>query len=338
MKLFGKDLTREVAVVAEIGVNHEGDVEAASRMVRLAAEAGADAVKFQTYTPERYVSASDRERLARVTRFGLDESGHRRLAREAEELGVAYFSSAISEDVVPLLAELGPAIKIASGDLTFEPVIRAAARTGKAVIVSTGLCTPDEIDATVGWLSDEIGKDNLAERVVLLHCVSAYPAPLEEANVRSVSFLADRYGLPIGYSNHIIGMDACLAAVVLGAVLLEVHFTDRKRGRAFRDHELSFEPADLAALVAVVPRLRASLGSYAKERQPCERDNLAAFRKGVVAARDLASGPPLAREDLMFARPASEFPAADIESLVGRTLKADVRLGELITRDNVNIT
>ena len=258
MQLFGKDLVREVAIVAEIGVNHEGDVEVASRLLALAAKSGADAVKFQSYTPARFVSAADPERLARVSRFALDEDALRRLAGEALEHGVAFFSAAISEDWVPLIARLGAAIKIASGDLDFEPVIRAAARCGKPVILSTGLGTTDEIDRAVSWIIEESGTTALADRLVLMQCVSAYPTPLEEAGVASVPYLAERYGVPVGYSNHVIGTAACIAAIALGACLVEVYFTDRKEGRSFRDHQLSIEPAEFAELARIVGPLKAA--------------------------------------------------------------------------------
>ena len=203
MELFGKDLRRDVVFIAEVGVNHEGNVDAASHLLRLAADAGADAVKLQSYTPERYASASDPRRLDRVRRFALDEAAHRRLAAEARGLGVVLFSTPVSEDVVPLLDSLFPAFKIASGDLTFETVIRAAARTGKPLVVSTGAATPDEIDRAVGWVRDEVGAAALPERLVLMQCTSAYPTPIEEAGVGAVPWLARRYGVAVGYSNQI---------------------------------------------------------------------------------------------------------------------------------------
>ena len=146
MKLFGRDLDRSVLIVAEIGVNHEGNPDVAARLIDLVADSGVDAVKLQTYTPERYASASDPERLKRVSRFSLDQTALRRLVAHADRLGLPLFSTALTEDVVPLLAELCPAIKIASGDLTFEPVIRAATATKKPVIISTGNATVEEID------------------------------------------------------------------------------------------------------------------------------------------------------------------------------------------------
>ena len=186
MELFGKDLDREVAVVAEIGVNHEGDPDAAINLLRLAAKTGVDAVKFQSYSPSRYASASDPARLDRVTRFALDEATHGKLAQESARLNIPVFSTPVTEDVVPMLDKLFPAFKIASGDLTFEPVIRETAKTGKPVILSTGLGTMEEIELAIHWFQQEVGEDNLRDRLVLMHCVSAYPTPIEEANLRSI--------------------------------------------------------------------------------------------------------------------------------------------------------
>jgi N-acetylneuraminate synthase/N,N'-diacetyllegionaminate synthase len=335
MRLFGRDLARETAIVAEIGVNHEGEPEAALRLVRLAAGAGADAVKFQSYTPARYAAANDAERLARVSRFALDEAAHRRIAAEAAACGIAFFSTPVTEDWVPFLTRYGAAIKIASGDLDFEPVIRTAARSGRPVILSTGLGTEAEIDRAVGWLRAELGGALLAERVVLLHCVTAYPTPIEEANLLAIPYLAERHGLAVGYSNHVIGLDACLGAVALGACVIEVHVTDRREGRAFRDHQLSLLPDELADLVRRVPGLCAARGQYGKPRQPSEAPLLPLVRKGVVAARDLEAGTRLAAEDLMYARPATEFAAGERDALIGRTLGVALKRGMLVPRGAV---
>ena len=318
MKLFGKDLTRDVVVIAEIGVNHEGNVEVASALVRAAAEAGADAVKFQSYTPERFISPADAERFARVTRFALDSAAHRRLAGEAAQAGIAFFSSAISEDWVPIIAELSPAIKIASGDLTFETVIRMAAATGRQVVLSTGCGTTGEIDQAINWVRSEVGDVDLANRLVLLHCVSAYPAPIDQCNLKAIPFLRYHTGLEVGWSNHVIGSAACIAAVALGASVIEVHVTDRKTGREFRDHELSFEPEDLALLVATLRGVRAALGDEKKMPQAVEVGVRDAIRKGIIAAVDIPVGTVLSAEHLMFARPGTEFPATELARLIGR--------------------
>lgn len=335
MNLFGKDLTRDVAIIAEIGVNHEGSPDKAAELLELAAIAGADAVKFQSYTPERYASASDPVRLERVRRFALGESVHADLAAQAQKLGVSFFSTPLSEDWVPFLATLSDVIKIASGDLTFEPVVRTAARTGKAIVLSTGLGTIDEIEIAVGWVRDEVGDDALKSSLALMHCVSAYPVPVEEASVQSIPFLRDHFDLTIGYSNHVIGPLACWSAIALGAPLIEVHFTDCKTGREFRDHELSFEPNELRALVDAAPRIRASLGQSGKQRQACEEPLLEAVRKGVVAARDIPANTVLCPEDLMYARPATGIPALRISEAIGASASRDIKSGESLTFDDI---
>jgi N,N'-diacetyllegionaminate synthase len=338
MKLFGRDLNRDdVVVIAEVGVNHEGDVDIAAGLVEAAAKAGADAVKFQSYTPERFVGAADQARLARVTKFGLDEAAHRRLARVAGNNNIAFFSSAITEDWVPLLAELCPAIKIASGDLTFEPVISASAKTGKPVVLSTGAGSVEEVDRAVEWFKMAAGTKDISQRLALLHCVSGYPTPIEEANLLSIPFLAKRYGLTVGWSNHVIGPDACIAAVALGARIVEVHVTDRKEGRAFRDHSLSFECGELANLVTTLRAVRKSLGTPGKKPAALEREIQLAIRKGLVAARDLAVGTVLHRDDLMFARPATEFSSNDLALLVGAKTVRQIGKGAIIARDAVQL-
>jgi N,N'-diacetyllegionaminate synthase len=320
MHLFGKSTTDDVIIIAEIGVNHEGDLEAARRLIRLAAEAGADAVKLQTYVPESLSSTEDAERFARISRFALSADNLRRLAREARDAGIRLFSSPASHDVVPLLDELFDAFKIASGDIDFEPLIRRVARTGKPVIVSTGCADISDIDRAMGWLADEIGREALAGRVALLHCVSAYPTPIEEANVLSVPFLAKRYGLATGFSNHVIGPEACYAAIAQGACLVEVHVTDRREDRAFRDHQLSFTPDELVALGPTLRRIRQALGQPTKAIQPCEDAARLAIRKGLVAGRALASGEVLAEADIAYARPATFYPAHRRGDLIGRKL------------------
>lgn len=324
MKIFGRDTDHEIAVIAEIGVNHEGNVEAAAALVRAAAAAGADAVKFQSYTPHRFISPADAERFARVTRFGLDEAAHRHLADVARQAGIVFFSAAISEDWVDLIAELSPVIKIASGDLSFEKVIRSAAATGRQVIVSTGCGSVEDVDQAVSWVKDEIGPAALKDRLALLHCISVYPAPVEQTNLRSIPFMAERYGLTTGWSNHVIGPDACLAAVALGAKIVEVHVTDRREGRTFRDHELSFEPNELADLVVRLRQVASALGRAGKFVAPVEEAMRPAIRKGLVAARDLPAGTIIQDADVIFARPNGAFGAAGLSQIIGRRLNTSV--------------
>lgn len=332
MRLFGKDIEKEVTIIAEIGVNHEGSLGKALELIELAAGAGADAVKFQSYTPERYISSGDPERLARVTKYCLDLDAHKQLKRKADSCDIHFFSTAVSEDWVEPIAAISDTIKIASGDLTFEPVIRSAARTGRTIILSVGLGEIAEIDRSVGWLKEEIGSDKIAGRVALMHCVVAYPTPVEQANVSNIGYLQQRYGLTAGYSNHVVGPSACYAAAGRGTKLFEVHFTDQKEGRSFRDHALSFNPDELAALVKELPRIAAAIGEPGKFRQLAETANMQAARKGIVAAKDLAAGIVLTEGDLQFARPAIEFSSGELSLVVGARLNIAVKQGFPVPR------
>ncbi|MEQ8442051.1 MAG: N-acetylneuraminate synthase family protein [Alphaproteobacteria bacterium] len=336
MQIFGVDTTKRPAIIAEIGVNHEGSVDKALELLALAAQSGADAVKFQSYTAERFISADDPDRQARVRRFGLNEDAHLALKQAAANQGIAFFSSAISEDWVPFLAEHCAAIKIASGDIDFEPVIRASAETGLPVILSTGTATLAEVHDAVSWAVDEMGEKGAAERLAVLHCVSAYPTPLEQANLLAIRTLKETFpSITIGYSNHVIGPEAPIAAVALGAEIIEVHFTDQKHRRDFRDHELSCDPNDLSCLCNVLPKVFSGRGNGEKTPQKCEDGTGPAIRKGLVAARDLDAGQLIDESDLMFARPATEFRAADRTSVTGRKLLRALRAGQVLHRADV---
>lgn len=335
MYLFDKNLDEEVVVVAEIGVNHEGNFDKAIEMVNLAAESGADAVKFQTYDPWRYASTSDMDRFERVSQFGLSEEEFALLAKESDRVGIGFFSTPLEESSVPFVDSLSPVIKIASPDMNFEPTIRRAAATGKPLIVSTGLGTPEEIDKTLSWIQEEIGTNELQERVVLLHCVSAYPTPLNEINLLSIPFLDQRYPVHVGFSDHTIGLQAARAAIALGATVVEKHFTDDNVNREFRDHELSANPEQMRMLVEDAKAIKSSLGSFSKHRSDSELGNLVPLRKGVVAARDLAEGTVLASGDLMFARPSTEIPADRIGEVIGKRLLVAVSKGNLIPANTI---
>lgn len=322
-------------IVAEIGVNHEGSLDKALELIYLASDAGADAVKFQSYTPERFIASNDPERRERTRRFFLSREAHLKLAKLANQLGTAFMSTPITEDWVDFLNPLCSVFKIASGDLTFKPLIDAVLKTEKQIYLSTGASTIEEIDRTVSWIQKSIGGQALKDRLTLLHCVSAYPTPIEEANIFSIPFLRERYQLNVGYSNHVMGMSACLSAVVLGASVVEVHFTDQKNNREFRDHALSFDANDLKTFVQLSKEIRQSLGKYEKKIQPCESGGVKLIRKGIVAAKNLKVGDVLKREDLMYARPATEFHALELENIIGKKINRDIHSGYTITRDAI---
>ncbi len=322
-------------IIVEIGSNHEGNLDKALELVQLAYEAGAKIIKFQSYTPERFIAAHDMVRRERIKKFRLSEDNFEKIFEFTQKLGVQFLSTPVTEDWIDLLDPLCSVFKIASGDITFKPVIQKAARTGKPLLISTGAATIEEIDQAVSWVEQEVGSQHIKERLILMHCVSAYPTPIEEANILSIPFLKARYGLRVGYSNHVIGMNACLAAVALGADVVEIHFTDCKENREFRDHALSFDQKDLKTFIHASNEIYKSLGQYRKEVQSCESSSISMLRKGIIAARDIKNGEVISESDLMFARPATEFSSQEIHLLIGKKLKADVSKGYLIPRDAI---
>lgn len=330
-KLFDNSLK----VIAEIGVNHEGSVESAVKMIRLASKAGANFIKLQSYTPSRYASRDNMERFKRVSDFSLSELQFNQLFKMAKKENISLISTPLSEDWVDKLKPYCSFLKIASGDITFKEVIVKAARTLKPIIISTGGSTVHEIDQAVKWVENEVGSENLGKRLILMHCVSAYPTPIDEANILSIPFLRDRYEITVGYSNHVIGKEACYAAVAQGANIIEIHFTDNKYKREFRDHELSFDQNDLLSFINTAEKIKESLGRYEKKPQPCEKDNILLIRKGLVASRDVLKGQILMRSDIKYARTSVEYRSDQIEEVIGRRVKIDIKAGFLIKRDQI---
>ena len=332
MLLFGVDINQRPAFIAEVGVNHEGNIKKAIELISLAKGAGADAVKFQSYTTQFYSASDDRERFERVNRFSLPLEQHRELKAHADEQGIEFFSTPLSEDWVEYLDPLVSVFKIGSGDLTFEPVLRAVAMSQKKIILSTGMGNHEEIAKAIEVIQKVRPDQPLSEFLVLMHCVSAYPTPLEEANVSAVVDLATTYGVHAGYSNHVIGMHAPLSAVALGAKVVEVHFTDRKNGRDFRDHQLSFDADDLRIFVDQALKMHSALGGGKKTIMPCEQMNIKAGRKGLIAARNLPAGHKVRDEDVAYARPEKDFGSNDKPLVLGKTLRVGMSSGESILK------
>lgn len=322
-------------MIAEIGVNHEGDVAVAADLIRKAAACGVDAVKFQTFRIEHYISTEQPERRQRTSRFQLSFDQFRQLADVAKAAGVVFFSTPFSIPDADFLDTVAPLFKISSGDLTFLPLLRHVAAKGKPMIVSTGLGTRDEIAAAVRAILDVSPSAIDDGRLALLHCVAAYPAPAEEANLRNILWLRDEFGVPVGYSDHTLGIKACELAVALGAVILEKHFTYRKEGQAFHDHALSADPTDMAELVRHVRQAETYLGSRERHRTPTETKGLANMRRSIGALTDIPAGKPIKAEWLTYLRPAWGLPVDSFDRLVGRRLKRPVAAGAVVRAEDV---
>lgn len=336
MKIGDFDTSGKVFVIAEIGNNHEGDFATAREMLRSAAEAGADAVKFQTFVPERFVSTSDPARLQRLRQFQLSYSQFEQLAALAADLGVTFFSTPLDIESARFLNDIQPVFKIASGDNTFFPLIETVAGFGKPLIISTGLATMPLLarlrnDVHAIWRSSAVDQE-----LAFLHCVASYPVPPEQAAIGAIRVLEAAFpDCVIGYSDHTLGIDTSLYAVAAGARIVEKHFTLDKNFSDFRDHRLSADPADMRRLVEGVRSLTATMGEAEKAPQSCEDDLRVAARRSIAAARDIPQGTVLAAEDITWLRPGSGLPPGDEAKLLGRAAARRLHAGELIHMTDV---
>jgi sialic acid synthase SpsE len=318
-------------VIAEIGNNHDGSVHQAERLIDAAAEAGADAAKFQTHIAEAEMHPSTptpphfpEPRWEFTKRMELTLEEHRHLKAYTEEKGLVFFSSPFSVEAVELLEEVGvPLYKIASGEVTNPPLLEAVAATGKPVLLSTGMSGIDDVERALAILGAG-GAD-----VLVLQCTSSYPAPPEKVNLRAMVAMGERFGLPYGLSDHTPDVYTSIAAVALGASAVEKHFTLSKRSYG-PDHHASLTPDELARLVEGIRQVEAALGSADKARDPELDPARATFEKSVVTRVPIASGTEIAAEMLTTKRPGNGIPATRLGEVVGRVAARDIDENALV--------
>jgi len=327
-------------IIAEAGVNHNGDPALARKLVAAAAEAGADAVKFQTFRSAALVTAAapkaayqtrattaGESQRAMLAALELDMPTHAELREHARKHGLTFFSSPFDEPSADALAALGVnAFKVPSGEIVNISYLRHLARFGKPLVISTGMATLDEVAVAL----DEVRASG-DPPVVLLHCLSAYPAPVAEVNLRAMDTLRERFACPVGLSDHTLGISVALAAVARGATVLEKHLTLDKHLPG-PDHAASLDPVEFAALVKGVREIEAALGDGVKRPMPSELDTRRVARKSIVAARPLAAGERLTPDALTLKRPGTGIPPAELPELIGRRVLRAVAADELLDR------
>lgn len=328
-------------VIAEAGVNHNGDVDMACRLVDAAAEAGADAVKFQTFRAERLVSANAPQAEYAATNLGgstsqydmlkaleLTDEDHRRLFRYCEERRILFLSSPFDEESADFLESLDVlAFKVPSGELTNLGYLAHIAAKSRPMIISTGMADLGEVEAAVRAVEGEGNYD-----YVLLHCVSNYPAAAEDANLRAMLTLEAAFGNPVGYSDHTLGLEVPLAAVALGACVIEKHLT-LDRSLPGPDHQASSEPDELANLVRGIRTVEAALGTGRKRPASSEASTASVVRKSLVSARDLTVGTVLTEAAITAKRPGTGLPLTMRPYVLGRLLRVDVPADTVLTLD-----
>jgi sialic acid synthase SpsE len=320
-----------IYVIAEAGLNHGGNKERALALVRAAKWAGADAVKFQTFRANRLASSrpaklahtKDQPNLQELfKKLELPFDTFRALHKEANRIGIEFLSTPFDEESADFLNDLGvSAFKIASGDITHRPLIEHVSRKGKPVLLSTGMSTPEEIEKAIDWMHSQSN-----EQVVLLHCVSSYPAKHEELNLKSVQFLRDRFGVPVGFSDHSVGSLGSVVAASLGAQVIERHFMIESRGDT-PDHAVSMDAKSLKAHIEELRTIGTVLGQRGKFASEGESLNKTASRRALYANRPIAQGEVIDSSMLYALRPATGISPEFMESVIGKQAVSAIEAG-----------
>lgn len=325
-------------IIAEAGVNHNGDLNIAHRLIDVAAESGADAVKFQTFAAERLVTSTApkaeyqlqstdvaESQYAMLKRLELSEQMHQELIRHCHDKKIIFLSTPFDEESADLLAALNvPAFKIPSGEITNTPFLNHVARKAKPMIISTGMASLSEVESAIRVI---IATSNT--QIILLHCVSNYPAEPADINLRAMQTMAQAFGVLVGFSDHTLGIEIALAAVALGACVIEKHFT-LDRSLPGPDHQASLEPNELKAMVSGIRNITSALGDGRKQPVPSEANTAAVARKSVIARRTIPRGATLSENDLVLLRPGTGLPPMMLPYLLRRTTRVEIVQGTMI--------
>lgn len=307
-------MSKHVLIIAEAGVNHNGSLELAKQLIDKAVEAGVDIIKFQTFKSEKLVSKvakqaeyqqrnigkKDEGQLAMLKKLELSQTDHEELISYCNEKGIRFFSTAFDMDSIDYLHSLNMGLwKIPSGEITNYPYLRKIAQYQEPVILSTGMCELADIEAALNVLLQFGVKKEL---VTILHCNTEYPTPFEDVNLKAMLEIGEKFGIQIGYSDHTKGIEVPIAAVALGATVIEKHFTLDKNMEG-PDHKASLEPDELKVMVSAIRNIEQALGTGHKTISESERKNIEIARKSIVAARPIKAGELLTEENLTVKRP-----------------------------------
>ncbi len=333
---------KHVVIIAEAGVNHNGNIENALRLIDVAADAGVDYIKFQTFKAENLVSRSAKKaeyqiqntgdikesQLQMLKKLELSEEQHERLIAYCKEKKVKFFSTAFDLSSLEYLQSIGlDMVKIPSGEITNLPYLRKAASLFRKVILSTGMSTMQEIsDAMHVFLKAGISKEN----ITILHCNTEYPTPMEDVNLKAIQHIQKEFQTAVGYSDHTLGIEIPVAAVALGASIIEKHFTLDKTMKG-PDHKASLDPNELKAMVFAIRNIEKAIsGSGLKTVSSSEQKNINIARKSIVANRRIAAGERFSEENLTVKRPGSGISPMKWDEVIGKTAIKDFDIDELI--------
>ena len=327
-------------IIAEAGVNHNGSIDTAKKMIDLAAEAGVDFVKFQTFNTEALVTrtaekaeyqkgstSEEGSQFNMLKKLELDRTAHEELIQYCELKGISFLSTAFDHDSIDLLAELNiPFYKIPSGEITNLPYLRHVGRMGKPVVMSTGMATLKEVRVALDILL-EAGSEK--GQITILHCNTEYPTFMEDVNLKAMLTIRDELGVKVGYSDHTLGIEIPVAAVAMGATVIEKHFT-LDRTLPGPDHAASLEPHELKAMVIAIRNTEIALGEGVKKPSPSEIKNIPIARKSIVAAKKIKKGETLTEDNLAVKRPGTGVSPMEWGACIGKSATKEYQMDDLI--------
>lgn len=334
-------------IIAELGANHNGDLEIAKKLIDTAKECGSDCVKFQSWTPSSLIAKDEFDRntkyndspkkhfgslKAMVEAYYLNEKQHFELKEYCDNVNIDFSSSPFSFEEIDLLVKLEvPFIKIASMDINNISLLEYAAKTGIPIVLSTGMSDLSEIEIAV----KTIEKQNNFQ-IILLHCIAIYPPKFEDINLNNIIMLKQTFGYPVGFSDHSFGTHIPLSAITLGACIIEKHFTLDKNMPGW-DHEISADPTELKLIVKYGKEIVTSLGQFKRVVSNDEISKRTKFRRSIVVSRDMKKGDFLKKEDLLFKRPGTGIPPNEVIYVIGRKLARDIDFDKLLNWEDFEI-
>ena len=321
MKLKKYDSNKKIFIIAEAGNNHEGNFNTAKKLIALAAKAGADAIKFQTFKTENYINKADVKRFRQLKKFELSYAQFKSLKKIAHKKKIKFISTPLDLESADFLIKNVDLIKIASGDNNFFPLIEKVLKSKKSIIISTGMMNISQIKSLTNFIYKLIGKKSAEKRVSLLHCVTSYPVEDKFANLKSIEYLIKNSKLTIGYSDHTLGNEACIAAAAMGAKIIEKHITLNKKFSNFRDHALSADYIDLKNLIVSLRKIEKQLGEFNKEVQKPEKKLIKLVRRSAYANRNITEGQKISLENTSFLRPALTANFFNLKKILGMKVK-----------------
>lgn len=327
----------KVLIIAEAGVNHNGDINIAYKMIDVARNAGVDVIKFQTANPELVISryaqkaeyqkeatGNDESQLEMIKRLHFKFNEYFSIFDYCRKAGITFLSSPFDIDSIHFLNDLQEIWKIPSGEITNLPYLLEIAKTGKSVIMSTGMCEMDEIETAIGVL-----RENGTKEIKLLHCNTEYPTPFDDVNLKAMQTMRDAFGLEVGYSDHTKGIEVPIAAVAMGATIIEKHFT-LSCDMEGPDHKASLEPDQLTEMVRKIRNIERALGSGKKTPSESEKKNISVARKSIVAKKAIKCGEMFTEENIAVKRPGTGVSPMRWFEVCGMVAMRDFKKDELI--------